>query len=156
MTTNLSDTSRGFIFLKRLLQPQFVLFGITLVYFLSTLIVVFGEKNNEFLVNQWAFVKTAMIYPFLLLLGCVLILIGRFATLGVALTIAVYVIYAIAYRGFVGVLNTNEAAGPILGTLRIWFDVMPTNLIVQTGLALVILVVSIAQLSRLVRKRKLT
>ncbi|MBA3355316.1 MAG: hypothetical protein H0U18_05125 [Pyrinomonadaceae bacterium] len=139
--------------MKRILEPQSVFFGITLIYFLSTLIIVLGQKDNAFIVDQWGFFRRSMTYPLLLLLGCVLILIGRFATLGLAMTIAAGVIYAIGYRGLVGVSNTHDAVG-ISDILRIWFDVMPANLIVQTGLAAVMLALGTVQLSRLLRKRR--
>ena len=111
-------------------------------------------KGQRIFSRSVGFVRRSMAYPLLLLLSCVLILIGRFVTLGLAMTIGAGVIYAIGYRGLVGVSNTHDGAVPILGTLRIWFDVMPTNLIVQTGLAVVILVLGTAQLSRLLRKRR--
>lgn len=155
MTAHLRNKSSGFVFLRRFLEPRFVLFGITLIYFLSKLIITLGQRDNAFLVDQWGFVRRSMIYPFLLLLSCLLVLNRRFVPLVLAMPIAAAVMYTIGYRGLVGASNTQDGSVVgILDTLRIWFDVLPSNLIVETVLAVVIFVFGTAELARLLRRRR--
>ena len=147
-------TSASFGFLKRILAPQSMLFGVTLVHFLLTLIIVLGRKDNPFIVDQWGFFRQSMTYPLLLLFSCVLILFGRLSTTGLAMTIAASLIYVVGYRGLVGISYAHDVSALSLDAIRIWFDVTPTNLIVQAGLGAVILLFGMVQLSRLLGRRR--
>ena len=147
--------SEGLVSWKRMLQPQSVVFGVTLLHFLFTLIIVMAERVNPFIVDGTGFVGRAMTYPFLLLLSCSLLLIGRLATIALAMTIAGSLIYAIGYRGLVGVSYAHDVGTFTQAAWTIWFGATPTALIVQVALSAVICIVGAVQLSRLLlRSRK--
>lgn len=147
--------SEGLVSLKRILEPQSLLFGITLIYFLFRLVVVMGQVGNAFIVDQRGFVWRAIAYPLLLLVSGILILIGRLATIIFAIAIAGSLIYLIGYRGLGGVSYAHDVGALTLTALRIWVDTTPINLILQSGLSVVICFVGTVQLSRLLIKKTL-
>lgn len=154
MTARLRHMSERFVGLKRILEAQYVLLGVTLIHFLSTLIIVLGQTGNVFIVDQWGFFVRAMTYPLLLLVSCFLILTGRLGTIGLAMMIAIGLIYILGYRGLVGVSYAHDADALSLTALRIWLVATPTNLVVQTVLAAVILLFGTVQFLRLLQKSR--
>ena len=154
MTARLRHMSRRFVVLKRILEPQYVLLGVTLIHFLSTLVIVLGQKGNVFIVDQWGFFLRAMAYPLLLLFSCFLILTGRLGTIGLAMMIASSLFYILGYRGLFGVSYAHDVDAISVTALRIWLDVTPTNLVVQTVLAAVILLFGTVQFLHLLQKSR--
>ncbi len=89
----------------------------------------------------------AMTRPFLLLLGSVCLLIDRFWSNVLAILLAGNIIYSNGYRGLVGISYAHGI--PMFGVraLRIWFEIMGPTQIINTGLAVVIVIFGIVQLS---------
>src|SRR5207253_9197211 len=104
---------------KLVLQPRGVLFRMTVIYFLSMLIIVLEQKENAFIINKWGFFKGLMIGPLLLLVTSVCILIGRLSTVTLAIAIAACLIYVTGYRGLVGISHAHDNAILSLESLRL-------------------------------------
>ena len=141
-------------FLKQMLEPQVLLFGIFLIYCLLMFINAMQAMKNPFVFSKWNLVTGLMFGPLLLLIGSVLILVRRLSTVAFAIAIALYIVYV---TGFRFLLATPYSHGvPILSfdALRIWFTATPNNLIVQTALASVALIFGTVQLWCLLRLRR--
>jgi hypothetical protein len=140
--------------LKRLFQPQAVLFSIALVYCVSEFINARQEKDNPFVFSQWMFVRDLMVGPLLMLITAVLLLIHRLSTTALAIAIAGYLFYVTGYRYLISIPNSHGVPILSLDAMRIWFKGMPNNLILQTVFATVVLIFGTVQLLRLLRLRR--
>lgn len=140
--------------LKRLFQPQAVLFWFALVYCVSEFIDLMHEKENPFVVSPWIFVSNLMVGPLLMLITSVLILIHRLSTTAFAMAIAGYLIYVTAYRDLISIPNSHGVPIFSLDAMRIWFKGMPDNLILLAAFGSVALVFGAVQLLRLLRMKR--
>ena len=140
--------------LKRLFQPQAVLFSIALAYCVAEFIDAMQEKDNPFVFSQWMFVRDLMKGPLLMLITAVLLLIHRLSTTALAIAIAGYLIYVTAYRYLISIPNSQGVPIFSLDAMRIWFKGMPNNLILLAAFGSVALVFGTVQLLRLLRMRR--
>ena len=139
---------------KRLLQPQAVLFSITLAYCVSEFIDAMQAKDNPFVLSPSIFVSNLMVGPLLMLITAVLLLIHRLSTTAIAIAIAGYLFYVTGYRYLISIPNSHGVPILSLDAMRIWFKGMPNNLILQTVFATVVLIFGTVQLLRLQRMRR--
>lgn len=140
--------------LTRVLKPKAMLFGLVMFHFVVRLIsVIRFQAENEFIVASGWDPVVAMTRPFLLLLGSVCLFIDRLWSCVVAILLAGNIIYSNGYRGLAGISYAHGIPMFGVGALRIWFEIMNTTQIINTGLAVVILIFGMIQLSRRLARR---
>jgi hypothetical protein len=141
-------------FMRNSLKPRVILFGLVIAYFILSLITItsFTRENPFVEAPRWYF-GVAITQPLILLLGAACLPIDRYWSHVVAVLLVGIIIYANVYRAFVGISYAHGI--PILGisAARIWFQVMSSTQLLNTGLAAAITATSIIQLSRRLARR---
>ena len=135
-----TEQSRVVFFLKRLLNLEVLLFGFFLIYCFLRFLDALEARKNPFVFSGWMLVRDLMIGPSLLLSISVLMLIRRVSTVVLAMAIALYLIYVTGFRFLLAIPYSHDVSLLSLDAVKLWFEATPSNLLLQTALATVTLI----------------
>lgn len=139
---------------SRLLEPKAILFGFVIFYFIVRLISAIRlERENAFVVGAGWDPIVAMTRPFLLLVGALCVFIDRSWSHGLAILLVGNIIYSNVYLALVGISYAHGIPMFGVGALRIWLEIMSGTQIINTGLAVIILIFGLVQLPRRIARR---
>lgn len=132
--------------IKNFLKPRVVLFSLAMSYFCVSLITITSFiRENPFL--GAGFLGVAMRQPLSLLLGAACLLLNRSWSLLVGVLLAGTIVYPNIYSNFVGIYYAHGIPMLSVGAVRIWFEIMSSTQLINTGLAIAIAATAVIQLS---------
>ena len=135
-------------------RPDAILFGFAVFYFLlQLLLVVRLNQQNAFAVAAGLNPIVVITQPLLLLVGAICLLIDRRWSYLVALMLAISLIYSNVYLVLIGISHTHGVQPFGRVAFRLLLEIMSGTQFVNTGVAIVILIFSLARHSRWIPRR---
>src|SRR5205807_2384827 len=151
-----ADMSRRSDYLRRFIQPKVIIFVIAFVSVIVAHISVarwyrqFGNRAGDFYPDNWVHV------PYVLLFSATMLLISRWWSYLLAMTVTLWLTYSLGYMGLLSVSRAQDRPFFSLWVPRVWFiekyNWQPQELF-QLALALVVLTFALVGLTRAVRRR---